>query len=143
MVEGLGLSATNGDGNDATEVYRIASEAIAGIRAGSGPRFLEFSTYRWCEHCGPNYDNDLGYRTESEFLEWKAKEPIGRFESSLRSRGVLSVAESGRMDAAIEREITAAFEFADAAPFPDAASAFEDLYAEPPAPEAQPECTGT
>jgi pyruvate dehydrogenase E1 component alpha subunit len=143
MVESLGLLAAHGDGNDAAEVYKIASEAIAGIRAGGGPRFLEFSTYRWREHCGPNYDNDLGYRTESEFLEWKAKEPIGRFESSMRKRGVISAAEAVRMDAAIEREVTAAFEFADAAPFPDAASAYEDLYADPPVPDARPERTGT
>ena len=43
----------------------MASAALADIRAGGGPRFLEFSTYRWREHCGPFYDNDIGYRTES------------------------------------------------------------------------------
>ena len=37
------------------------------IRAGRGPQFVELETYRWREHCGPNYDNDLGYRTE-EFI---------------------------------------------------------------------------
>lgn len=120
----------------------MTSEALAGIRAGDGPRFLEFSTYRWREHCGPNYDNDLGYRAESEFLEWKANEPIGRFESSLRSRGAISAAEAGQMDAAIEREVTAAFEFADAAPFPEAASAYADLYAESSASGAAPDRMG-
>ena len=42
-------------------------------------QFLEFDTYRWREHCGPNYDNDIGYREESEFLYWKKKDPLKDF----------------------------------------------------------------
>lgn len=141
MVKGLGLQTGCGDGNDVAEVYRMASEAIASIRGGGGPRFLEFSTYRWLEHCGPSYDNDLGYRTESEFLDWKAKEPISRFESSLRTGGVISATEAGQMDAAIEDEVSTAFGFADASPFPEAASAYADLYAESPV-GSQAECAG-
>ena len=55
-------------------------ELVAEIREDGGPRFIEFSTYRWLEHCGPSYDNHIGYRSESEFLEWQEKEPIARFE---------------------------------------------------------------
>ena len=40
---------------------------IKKIRNGIGPVFIEFSTYRWLEHCGPNYDNDIGYRSIVEF----------------------------------------------------------------------------
>ena len=29
------------------------SEAFENVRNGHGPVFLEFSTYRWREHCGP------------------------------------------------------------------------------------------
>lgn len=140
MVEGLGLPTYSGDGNDVTEVYRITSAALADIRAGGGPRFLEFSTYRWREHCGPSYDNDIGYRTESEFLEWKAKEPISRFELLLRSRGVVSVTEIGQMDAVIEREVSAAFEFAERSPFPELAHASTDVYAGPATSNAAPAC---
>jgi pyruvate dehydrogenase E1 component alpha subunit len=131
-----------GDGNDVVEVYKMTSEVLAEIRAGGGPRFLEFSTYRWREHCGPSYDNDLGYRTEAEFLEWKAKEPIGRFESWLRSRGVISATDAGEMAVAIESEVNAAFAFAEASPFPEAASAYADLYGESPASGGIPERVG-
>ena len=31
------------------------------------PVFIEFQTYRWLEHCGPNFDNNIGYRSEKEF----------------------------------------------------------------------------
>lgn len=139
MVEGLGLVSGCGDGNDAAGVYEMVSEALEGIRKGGGPRFLEFATYRWLEHCGPNYDNDIGYRSEAEFLEWKAKEPIGRFDKELRRRDVISAVDGGDMDMAIEREVNAAFAFAETSPFPDAASACADLYADSAASGAKPE----
>ena len=71
-----GLVAHMGDGNDVEEVYRLAEQAISSIREGNGPVFLEFDTYRHREHCGSNFDNDIGYRTEEEFLFWKDKCPI-------------------------------------------------------------------
>jgi TPP-dependent pyruvate/acetoin dehydrogenase alpha subunit len=134
MVRGIGIPAVTGDGNDATGVYRMASEAIAEIRAGGGPRFLELATYRWREHCGPLYDNDLGYRAESEFLQWKAREPIGRLESAMHSRGEIAAADVQGMDAEIEREVEAAFAFAESSPFPAPEDAYTGLYANSPGP---------
>jgi pyruvate dehydrogenase E1 component alpha subunit len=131
MVGGLGLSATHGDGNDAVDVLDKATAALDAIRAGGGPRFLEFSTYRWREHCGPLYDNDLGYRSEAEFLAWKAKDPIAALASSLLSGGDLSHAQIRQMETDIEREVDAAFEFAESSPYPDPAAAAAWLYAEP------------
>jgi TPP-dependent pyruvate/acetoin dehydrogenase alpha subunit len=129
MVSALGLPATHGDGNDSIAVLEAVNAAVSEIRGGKGPCFLEFTTYRWREHCGPYYDNDIGYRSEAEFLEWKAKEPIGALETSMLSRGSISRQELGQMDAGIEREVKAAFEFADSSPFPDPAAAYADLYA--------------
>ena len=40
------------------------------------PYFVEFDTYRWLEHCGPNLDNNIGYRSEKEFKIWKKKTPF-------------------------------------------------------------------
>ena len=130
MVEGMGVASAAGDGNDAIGVYKLVSRAISEIRLGGGPRFLEFETYRWREHCGPFYDNDLGYRTEAEFQEWKAREPIGRLESDLLRRGVITPSDIEPMEADIEREIAHAFDFAEASPFPEAQDAFRDLYAD-------------
>jgi pyruvate dehydrogenase E1 component alpha subunit len=130
MVQGIGIPALQGDGNDAEAVYDMTAHALAEIRAGSGPRFLEFATYRWREHCGPLYDNDIGYRTEAEFLEWKAKEPIARYAAVLLGRKAITRAQIEAMDAEIAKEVRAAFDFADASPFPEPAEAFADLYAQ-------------
>ncbi len=138
MVRGIGIDAVRGDGNDAAAVHRLAGDAISAVRAGGGPRFLELDTYRWREHCGPDYDNDLGYRSQAEFDEWKAKDPICALEAAMRSRGEIDAAGVARMDDAIAREVRAAFEFAEASPFPDPLSATSGLYAEPPPAGAGP-----
>jgi TPP-dependent pyruvate/acetoin dehydrogenase alpha subunit len=143
MAEGLGMKTGSGDGNDVAEVYAKTSEVLASIRVGGGPHLLEFSTYRWLEHCGPNFDNDIGYRTEAEYLNWKAREPIARFESALLAGGIVSAAEVAQMDLDIGREVSVAFEFADASPFPTAESAYTDLYHfESTAAGIQPESVG-
>jgi pyruvate dehydrogenase E1 component alpha subunit len=133
MTKGLGIRSSVGDGNDPAVVYEKTLDALFRIRAGGGPELLEFSTYRWLEHCGPNYDNDLGYRAGSEYLEWKAKDPIANFESALLGSGILSKDEVVRMELNIDNEVSSAFAFAELSPFPASASAFTDLYhAEPP-----------
>jgi TPP-dependent pyruvate/acetoin dehydrogenase alpha subunit len=120
MVGAMGLPAAHGDGNDAREVYSMVSSAIEAIRSGSGPRFFEFATYRWREHCGPNYDNDLGYRSAEEFAEWKARDPIARLERELLAEKTMTAADFDAIQAEIGREISAAFAFAKRSPFPEA-----------------------
>ena len=131
MAEGLGMKTGTGNGNDVAEVYAKTSEALAAIRAGGGPQLLEFSTYRWLEHCGPNYDNDIGYRSEAEYLDWRAREPVASFESALLAQDIISAAEIAEMQSDIEQEVKAAFDFAEASPFPPAAHAYTDLYQVP------------
>tara|TARA_B100002051_G_scaffold265227_1_gene291005 strand:- start:446 stop:1270 length:825 start_codon:yes stop_codon:yes gene_type:complete len=80
MVKAIGPRVFRCDGNDVLKVYKILKKATNETRKGNGPCFLEFFTYRWLEHCGPNFDNNIGYRSEKEFLNWKRKEPIKRLE---------------------------------------------------------------
>lgn len=128
LAQGLGMKAAAVDGNDVVDAYQKTQSALAEIRAGGGPQLLEFSTYRWLEHCGPNYDNDIGYRTEAEYLAWRAKEPIAKYSASLLSSGALSEAELAGMDRLIAEETEAAFRFAEASPFPDVSAAYDHLY---------------
>jgi len=128
MVAGLGVSVAHGDGNDPELVYRMASDALVAIRAGGGPVFLEFTTYRYREHCGPNFDNDLGYRTEAEFLRWRAADPVETYEARLLDSGVITRQSLVAMEAEIVAEVTAAFAFAEASPFPEPVDAYRDLY---------------
>lgn len=130
MVREFGCHSEHGDGNNVVEVWEKVSAAVDRIRAGEGPQFLEFSTYRWLEHCGPNYDNDLGYRTEGEFRSWKEKDPIASCQSTLLSQGVIDLGHIEELESDIEKEIQEAFAFAEASPFPEESEAFSDLYKE-------------
>ena len=129
MVRGLGLMTDFGDGNNAVQVYEKAQCAVDAIRSGSGPWFLEFSTYRWREHCGPNFDNSLGYRTEEEFAMWKEKDPIVRLSASLLDDGVCTDADIRQVYETVQKEIDAAFDFAKESPFPRPKEAFQGLFA--------------
>jgi pyruvate dehydrogenase E1 component alpha subunit len=129
LAEGHGVQSYQGDGNDVIEVYKLAEEAIRKARQGGGPTFLEFKTYRWREHCGPYYDDHLGYRPEGEFLEWKERCPIKRLEERLLRDGVLCNQDIDKMVSELEVEIEDAVVFAKESPFPEEQLLLEHIYA--------------
>lgn len=128
MVDSMGMRARYGDGNDVYQVYDMARQAVEAIRNGEGPQFLEFSTYRWREHCGPNYDNDLGYRSFQEFEEWKTKDPIVRARSYLKNRNSFSEENFMTISNDIQRSIDSAFLFAEQSPFPHSSEIMSNLF---------------
>jgi len=130
MVEGLGIKSDCGDGNNAIEVYEKLAPTIKEIRNGDGPRFFEFSTYRWREHCGPNFDNNIGYRTEAEYLEWKEKDPVKYMKSRLVDECILTNEEMHSMENDIQIKVNAAFDFAENSEFPSEEDLFTYVYAE-------------
>lgn len=132
MVRGFGLRTGGGDGNDAGEVYRAAVCALRAIRRGEGPVFLEFATYRWREHCGPDLDVGVGRREEQEFRHWRARDPVDRQEALLRAAGIVDAAAVGRLEAEIDAEVEAAFRFAEESPFPAGEEAFTAVCAGEP-----------
>ncbi|MGR3293328.1 MAG: thiamine pyrophosphate-dependent dehydrogenase E1 component subunit alpha, partial [Candidatus Scalindua sp.] len=130
LVDSMGVHNEHGDGNNVIEVYKKVSDAVKAIREGKGPCFFEFTTYRWREHCGPNYDNDIGYRTEEEFMLWKKKDPIVQLETQLLEKGIISQTDIEKMEMVIQQEISEAFAFAEQSPFPAPEEAFMGLYAQ-------------
>jgi len=112
MVRAMGISAQHGNGNDVEEVARKVKHAKTMILKSGGPQFLEFDTYRWREHCGPNFDNSIGYREESKFLKWKKKDPLKNFYSENSQKYI-----NKKIDT-ISQEIDDAHQFADDSKFP-------------------------
>ena len=123
------MAVEEADGNDVGAVRAATARAVARARAGDGPTFLLFQTYRWREHCGPNYDNHLGYRTEAEFQQWKERDPLARERRRLVGLGQLNEGEETRRAGEIEREIAAAFDFAKKAALPTPDQAMLHVYA--------------
>ena len=124
MVEALGIESNAGDGNNADDILRLGKEAIDKIRKTGRPQFLEYSTYRWREHCGPNYDNDIGYRSEDEFEVWKKKDPLLFLKNQLG----IADEENNKIEEKIKNEINDAFEFAESSGFPDKDTMYNYIY---------------
>lgn len=120
IARGLGLHAAHGDGNDVAAVYRLAQEAVEKARSGGGPAFLEFATYRWREHCGPNYDFHLGYRTEAEVNEWKERCPIERLRQEMIDAGTWEAPAMQQLKQEVDREIEEAFRVVQTSRYPAA-----------------------
>jgi TPP-dependent pyruvate/acetoin dehydrogenase alpha subunit len=130
LPEAHGIPCEHVDGNDVALVRAATSRAVERARNGGGPTFLLLDTYRWREHCGPNYDNHIGYRTEAEFEEWRALDPLERSRAALIAAGLADADGLGHLVAEFESEIDQAFEFAKNAPLPDPATAAVSVYAE-------------
>jgi pyruvate dehydrogenase E1 component alpha subunit len=92
--------------------------------------FLEFATYRWLEHCGPSYDNHIGYRTEAEFEAWRAQDPLPRYRQLLITDGVATAAELDAMAEDLSATMEDAVSFAKSSPFPVPEQAALNLYAD-------------
>jgi pyruvate dehydrogenase E1 component alpha subunit len=129
LAEAHGMRSAHGDGNNAWEAYRLVSELAEYVRNGNGPAFLELETYRWREHCGPGFDNDIGYRTQEEYLAWRERDPIPRLEKDMAELGMKD-SDIREMERAIQAEVEDAFRFAEESPFPDPSESFTELFAE-------------
>lgn len=127
IVNGHGIEGRRCDGNNVLDVYKETQDAVDKARQGGGPTFLEFITYRWREHCGPNYDYHLGYRPENEFKKWKARDPIKRIARKIKECKLEFEMEEAV--GKIKAEIDDAFMFAKNAPYPDESSLHQHLYA--------------
>jgi pyruvate dehydrogenase E1 component alpha subunit len=106
------LPAWSVDGMDVLEVEEAAKTAIEAVRAGSGPHFLEFRTYRFRAHS--MFDAEL-YRERAEVEQWKERDPIDLFRERLTSDGVLTEETWQTMEGDVASEVEAAVAYAEAA----------------------------
>ncbi len=116
------------DGNDVTAVDEAVGEAVKRARAGEGPSLIECKTYRWRGH----FEGDpCVYRDDTEVADWKAKDPIPRFEALLAEMGVLDKAGAKKVWEEVAAEVEQAVQFAEGSkePAPEDALNQADLYA--------------
>lgn len=119
VAQAHGCNAWHSDGNDVEAVNAIATEAAGLARDGHGPQFMEFDTYRWREHCGPNFDDELNYRSQHEISAGKASDPVQRAEARMIREGVASMGSLEEIKQEILSEIELAFDFALKSPKPN------------------------
>jgi pyruvate dehydrogenase E1 component alpha subunit len=99
------------DGMDVLACQAASRRAVDIARAGGGPCFIEFRTYRFRAHS--MYDPEL-YRSKDEVELWKTRDPIDALARHLADAGLLTEADRERMESEITAEIDDAIAFAEA-----------------------------
>jgi pyruvate dehydrogenase E1 component alpha subunit len=99
------------DGMDVIACEDAARRAVAAVRGGAGPYFIEFRTYRFRAHS--MYDPQL-YRSKQEVEQWKTRDPIATFQARLSESALLSEADLKAIEDDVAQEIAKSVEFAEA-----------------------------
>lgn len=117
LAESHGIKTFTGDGNNVQQVSELTNEAVKHIKDNHGPAFLELETFRWLEHCGPNGDDELGYREKGELDKWLKRDPIELYRASLIGERQVTEKEILKTQKIIINEIDESFKFAKESPF--------------------------
>lgn len=124
---GYGIVGEQVDGNNVLAVYAAARRAVERGRSGGGPTLLECMTMRMMGH---SVHDPAKYVPKELLEEWKAKDPVARYERYLLRTGVLAPADIEAWNARLAREVDEAVKWAEASPMPDPAEAARGVYAE-------------
>jgi pyruvate dehydrogenase E1 component alpha subunit len=126
LAAGYGIPGSTVDGNDVFAVRKATSEAVDRARRGDGPTLFECKTYRIYGH---TLGDQQVYRQKAEVEEWKKRDPILRFEETLRAAGLPLEEWKELLLKEIEAEVEFAVEFALKSPFPEASELTSDVSA--------------
>jgi len=124
-----GMPGVEVDGNDVLAVRAAAGWAIDRARAGEGPTLLECKTYRTRPHAEGM--GDYTYRTRAEVEAWKARCPIKSLRNVVAACGGATSDELDTIEAEVQVEVNEAHAAAEAAAWPDPATAATHVFAEP------------
>ena len=119
------LPALSCDGMDIVAVHETMKRAVAKARAGEGPVFVEFRTYRFRAHS--MFDAEL-YRDKAEVEEWKTRGPIHTFTARLKAEGKLTEQEFLALDEAANKEVAASVAFAEAGTWEPVEDLLKDVH---------------
>ena len=128
------------DGADMLAMAAAMADAVAKVRSGAGPVFVESRITRWPGNAGTfpallggDYRLDWALAPSSgpkELQDWlQHSDPIALFVRSLVADGAMSKADVEAMDARIRKAVAEAARFALASPAPKAESALEHIFA--------------
>jgi pyruvate dehydrogenase E1 component alpha subunit len=126
-AEGYGMPSQCGNGMDIMNVREVAAKMFDEIRAGSGPQFLEVTTYRFRGH---SMGDPERYRKHAEVVKWEEEDPIGIFRRYLVENQITAETELEEQDRLAEETIRQAVEFAESSPEPAADTLFRNIYYE-------------
>jgi pyruvate dehydrogenase E1 component alpha subunit len=119
-----GMPARTVDGMDVEAVAAATEEALAHVRAGKGPAFLECVSFRFASHSTTARET----RTPAELAETRARCPIARRSVALLASGAVDEETLARLQTEATEVAAAAMAFANASPMPAIEEALTDVW---------------
>jgi len=121
-LRAYGIESELIEDHEPMKLHERAGTAVAAVRQGNGPRFLECMTYRWRDHVGPTEDRMHGYRPDAE-LDAKIE------NDNLKLVGNMLPAKlRTSIEAAEEKRVAEAIAFAEASSFPEDKEVYDHVF---------------
>ena len=125
LGESYDMPAEPVDAMDVEIVHEAVGRAAERARAGDGPTFLEFRTYRFRGH---SMSDPQKYRTREEIDQYKLRDPIEIVKSRILDQGMAKQEDLDAIDDKIKVLVDEAVTFAEESPYPPAEEAYKDVY---------------
>jgi pyruvate dehydrogenase E1 component alpha subunit len=122
---GYGLQTATVDGNDVEAVHAAVRAAVDRAREGGGASLVEAQTLRMLGHA---IHDGADYVPRDLLEAWEARDPVRTYRRRLEAGGV-TTAELDRLDGQCRDQVEDAVAFAEASPWPDAATVGDGVYA--------------
>jgi pyruvate dehydrogenase E1 component alpha subunit len=126
LADGYDIPSTVVDGMDVLAVKEATEESLKKIREGSGPAFIEATTFRYQGH---SMADPAKYRSNKEVEEWKEKDPLISFSKYLINKGIATKPNIEKIMESVDKELSGAVKFALESPEPDLDDINNDIYA--------------
>lgn len=117
------IPAVQVDGNDLLASFQATQEAVAHIRAGKGPYFVEYRTWRW----QGMFSGEFRPAEEVKYFK-EDHEPITLAKADLIKKGIASPEQLDAIEKEAEAEIEEWVAYAQESPLPDPAKATANVY---------------
>jgi pyruvate dehydrogenase E1 component alpha subunit len=125
-AQSYNIAAEVVDGMDVLAVEAAAQRAVAEVRRGEGPYFLELRSYRYRAHSMS--DPEL-YRSKEEVAQWRGRDPLSLFDAYLRGEGMLNDADLKALEADVANDVNWAVDEAEKGEWESVADLERDVYA--------------
>jgi pyruvate dehydrogenase E1 component alpha subunit len=109
------------------DVHEAITRAAERARAGEGPTFLEFKTYRYKGH---SMSDPAKYRTKEELETYRNQDPIEVVRYTILENKLATEQELEEIDNRVKDQVNESVEFAEKSPYPTADELYKDVYAQ-------------
>jgi pyruvate dehydrogenase E1 component alpha subunit len=107
------------------DVHNAVARAAERARAGEGPTFLEFKTYRYKGH---SMSDPAKYRTKEELEDYRSRDSIEAVRHTILTHNMATEEELTAIDETIKARVQESVEFAETSPYPTVDELYKDVY---------------